>query len=753
MIPVPVTYEYVRTVPHLKEAADHLKSLALKHGQDLMVGVDVETHTLIPLKEDKASRPIKMPEGYQGMIKSIQIGIDPDVVNKQYIFDIEFLEQEGMSPKAVGALLKPVLEGCTVLGQNLKYDFQFIYVYLGVRLRRMRDLMLIGQIEMAGDKNSNSFLALLFRYFKDKPRLFKEMTGMDFDEYAHLKKTEQVSGWKGELTEKQLTYASLDVKLLFDIFGAACESLDDFVSKFETRNRSDQTVFNTVVLESSLIPSYAFMELRGVKFDREHHRNITMTFLEAQKEDARRKIGQWFSVETQKSNGKRGKARRTWVEYEPINPGSWQQLKPAMQSVGVVLPLVKSTSLESFEKLKDAHPSIPHIIKYKKAASLLSKFGQKMLDFCTSDGIIHADIYQIGAEDSMIDTGRSCFQKPNLQQIPNKDDQEIRRWAEDVGQDKDIAAYLFRKSFIARPGKTLVVADYSQIEPRVQAELTNEESLIQLFQDESLGVIEKADTHALVAMKMFGLDYMPTNENGKAQRDVGKILNLGLGYGMGAYKLASNIIDETKNFCCNGMQQCCIDKAKQLIEDYYSGLPRLKETKKRIEREVRRLPDTFGSLAPFAGGKPIHVQKTYFGRVRRFCLKHTDKQNQEEIAKNNPDMLSKDYNGGWNNIYHQRIAEIARQSFNFVVQGTAADILKYAITYVQEEFDLLGFNPLENGIIMVVHDEIVTEVDVEYEEVTKEILERSMTRAAQLVLKQVPIRIGMTSGPNWAMNH
>ena len=718
-----------------------------------MLGVDVETYPLIPLKEDRASRPIRLPEGYQGMIKTIQIGIDPDVENRQYIIDIEFLEQEGVSPKEVGVMLKYPLENCTVLGQNLKYDFQFIYVHLGIRLRRMRDLMLIGQIEMAGDKNSNSLLALLFRYFKDKPRLFKEMTGMNFEEYAQLKKAEQMSRWRGELTDNQLTYSSLDVKLLFNIFDAACESLDEFTHKHESHNRADQTIFNTVILESSLISSYAFMELRGTKFDRQHHKDVTMTFLEAQKKDARRRIGQWFVNEVQKNNGKRGKARRTWTEYEPINPGSWQQLRPAMQEVGITLPAVKGTSLETFEKLKDRHPSIPHIIKYKKAASLLSKFGQKMLDFCTSDGVIHADIYQIGAEDSMIDTGRSCFQKPNLQQIPNRDDQEIRRWAEDVGQSKDIAAYLFRKSFIARTGKVLVVADYSQIEPRVQAELTNEESLIQLFQDEANGVIEKADTHALIAKKMFGLEYMPTNEEGKAQRDVGKILNLGLGYGMGAYKLASNIIDETKNFCCNKLEDCCVEKARKLIEDYYSGLPRLKETKKRIEREVRRLPDTYGTLAAFAGGKPIHVQHTYFGRARRFCLKHTDNQDHEKLAIEDPEVLSKNYGNSWKNIYHQRLAEIARQSFNFIVQGTAADILKQAIVYVQEEFDQLGFDPLDNGIIMVVHDEIVTEVDVEYEEVTKQILERSMTRAAQLVLKQVPIRIGITSGPNWAMNH
>src|SRR5690606_22015822 len=114
-------------------------------------------------------------------------------------------------------------------------------------------------------------------------------------------------------------------------------------------------------------------------------------------------VSKYFTRRVEKSNKLRGKKRKTWFEEETINIGSYKQIIEALAGVGVTLPKVKPTAAETLEKIQKQHPAIPAIIKYKKAAGLNSKFGQKLIDMCTVDGIIHPDIFQIGSEDTLID--------------------------------------------------------------------------------------------------------------------------------------------------------------------------------------------------------------------------------------------------------------------------------------------------------------------------------------------------------------
>jgi DNA polymerase I len=754
----PVNLEYITTPEDAREVARYLEDLHRIHNEnpekeDLMLAVDAETRPLIPC--EGASRPIKIGGMYQGMIKLLQIGVAPEIRDVQFLLDIEKLHEAGMPPKEVGKLFKKVLESSIVLGQNLKYDWQFLFVHLGIRLRRMRDVMLMGQIEKAGDKNSNSLTALLYRYFKDKKNFFKENTGFEtFEEFEAFKKTEQKDGWVGDLSENKLTYAALDIRLLFPLFEAICESLDEFVARYERGNNPGQTVFNAVLLECQLIPVYALMELRGVRFDKRHHAGTVIPFLEKMMRESEKLVGDYFTQEVKQSNGKRGKAREVWFETVPININSHTQIAKSLRDAGVELPDVNTTASETLSKLQNRHPAIPEILRYKKASSLKSKFGDKLVNLTTPCGSIYASWFQIGAgDDGSIDTGRSSCKDPNLQQIPNKEDAQMSAWKGELHLEKDdsVAAELFRKSFICRAGSILIDSDYSQIEPRLQAEIAMElEQIAAFIEEEKTGIA--VDTHALTAKSMFGLDYLPKKGGkGSNEREAGKILNLGIGYGMGAKKLAGKITEAWQKEDPNA-EECTVDDAKKLIETYYANLPGINKLKKTIERKVRARPDALGSLAPFRGGEPIYVEFTVLGRPRRWCLKHTKEQNQEKLAWEEPFKLEKWYKGG-RNTFNERLSEISREAYNFIIQGTCADILKKALILVQEEFDNAGFDIINEGIIMVVHDEIVAEVKEEHADQALEIIDRCMKTSAREVLKNVPCKVGIQKGYNWAECH
>lgn len=659
----------------------------------------------------------------------------------------------------LGDMLRPVLETSTILGQNIKYDFGYLLIDFGIRLRRMRDMMLMAQVEKAGDKNSNSLGSLCYRYFKGKEAWFETLTGFSFQSFLEFKEAEQKSRWQGELTPEQLKYAAQDVRLLFPLYDAICDSLDEFVNNFERTNDPDRTVYNAILLECNAIPVYAMMELRGVCLDKEYLLKEAEPYLNDKMKEAETLVKPIFNRQVKNSNGLRGKARQTWFETECINLNSPPQVKKCLTEAGVELPINAKTKkpaagLEELEKIRDKHPAIPGIIMFKKAKKFKS-FIKSWVQICYNCGdccIIYADWWQIGSEDALIDTGRSCCKKPNLQQVPNRDDSEVLRWG-------ITAADLMRRAFVARPGFVFIDADYSEFEPRIAAEYCNEKGQIAEFRKELTDPKYKVDTHALTAMAMFGLKFLPTKaaaeeaatpaEKAKiiALRGSGKILNLGIGYGMGAKKLAAKLTEETGIYHSE-------EDAKKLIKAYYANLPGVLRVKKRIEAQVRLRPEAMETLAVFKGGVPIYVEFTMTGRPRRWCLKHTPKQDQEAMAWDTPHLLRKDAKGGaWNNIYNERLSEISREAYNFIIQGTNADLLKRAVVMVQEGFDAAGFDPLEEGIIMVIHDEILAEVKIEHKEQALEIIHNSMKKAGETVLKQVPVKIGIATGPNWAIGH
>lgn len=182
-----------------------------------------------------------------------------------------------------------------------------------------------------------------------------------------------------------------------------------------------------------------------------------------------------------------------------------------------------STGAKELEKLRNAHPVIEQIIKYRETAKLLSTYVVPMPNLADDNGRIHTTFTQ-----NVTATGRLSSKDPNLQNIPVRTEEGKR----------------IRMGFVAGPGKVLVSADYSQFELRLAAALADDKPLVDDFNN-------GLDIHTKTASEAFGV---PMDKVTKDQRRAAKAINFGIIYGMsvnGLSEAAKMNYAEAKNFMDN----------------------------------------------------------------------------------------------------------------------------------------------------------------------------------------------------------
>lgn len=202
---------------------------------------------------------------------------------------------------------------------------------------------------------------------------------------------------------------------------------------------------------------------------------------------------------------------------QPFNLGSPKQLGEIL-FVKQGLPIVKktatgapSTNEEVLEKLAEDYPLPARILEYRGLAKLKSTYTDKLpLMVNPQTGRVHTNYAQAVAV-----TGRLSSNEPNLQNIPVRT-AEGRR---------------IREAFVAPPGHVIVSADYSQIELRIMAHISQDENLLRAF-------AEGMDVHRATAAEIFGVSPDAVSSE---QRRYAKVINFGLIYGMSAFGLASNL--------------------------------------------------------------------------------------------------------------------------------------------------------------------------------------------------------------------
>ena len=277
-----------------------------------------------------------------------------------------------------------------------------------------------------------------------------------------LSKTEQTSDWSGELTDSQLLYAARDALVLLRLRTQLKAELMD-ANLIQIAKIEFDCVRATAEME------YTGMRLHSTKMDAYYHR------VEARRTELRSALYDYLGE---------------------INLVSPHQVKRALTQIGVD---VNSTARRALIPLIDWHPSIPLLLEYKKLSTLVSVFFEP-LPRATSikTGRIHANYWQLGAV-----TGRFSCSSPNFQQVPR-----------DPG---------VRACFVAADGNKLVIADYSQIELRIAAEISEDQRMTEAYQN-------GADLHRLTASLVQGVSL---DEVTTAQRQAAKAINFGLIFGMG----------------------------------------------------------------------------------------------------------------------------------------------------------------------------------------------------------------------------
>jgi DNA polymerase-1 len=203
-----------------------------------------------------------------------------------------------------------------------------------------------------------------------------------------------------------------------------------------------------------------------------------------------------------------------------------------------------STSQEALEKLKDTHPLVAKLLEYRKLEKLRSTYLEPLPRLTDAGGRLHTSFNQ-----SATVTGRLSSSNPNLQNIPVRGPLGAR----------------MRACFVAERGKALVSADYSQIELRVLAHLSQDPTLLDSFS-------KNEDIHRRTASLLFDKNQEAVTQD---ERRSAKTINFGLIYGMGPQKLALEL----------GIS---LTQAKSFISRYFEKLGKLREYFEQVEEEAKK---------------------------------------------------------------------------------------------------------------------------------------------------------------------
>jgi len=413
-------------------------------------------------------------------------------------------------------------------------------------------------------------------------------------------------------------------------------------------------------VELPLEPVLAAMEATGIRIDIPYLQELstellgTLTSLEAQAKEA---AGCDFNLASPKQLGEllfdnlgldRKKSRKTKTGW--------------------------STDAAVLEKLEADHPVVPLVLEHRTLSKLKSTYVDALPALVEAEtGRVHTDFNQ-----AVTATGRLSSSNPNLQNIPIRT-QFSRR---------------IRKAFLPQEGWQLISADYSQIELRILTHLSGEDVLINAYQ-------QGDDVHALTARLLLEKDVITPDE-----RRLGKTINFGVIYGMGAQRFARE----------TGVSQ---SQAKEFLSKYKQRYPKVfayLELQERLALSRGYVETILGRRRPF----PFDPHG--LGRLRGKDPLEIDL----EVARR----------GGME-------AQQLRAAANAPIQGSSADIIKLAM--VQLHHKLLGAG-LPARLLLQVHDELVLEAAPEALEQVLQLTRETMEHAVSLA---VPLVVDTGVGPNW----
>ncbi len=512
------------------------------------------------------------------------------------------------------------------IGQNIKYDIIVLKKY---------DIEVNGPI----------FDTMIAHYILN-PEL---RHGMDYMAEAYLSyKTIHIDELIGKRGKSQLNMRDLDPQEISDY---ACEDADitlqlkHLLEKEVAQKPAEKKLLYDI--EFPLVYVLADMENTGVKLDKnaleESSTELTKEMQNIEAEIYKLAESE-FNVNSAKQVGE--------ILFDKLKIVD----KPKKTKTGQYV-----TSEETLEKLRSVHPIVGMILEYRGLKKLLSTYIDALPALTDKDSKLHTSFNQ-----TVTATGRLSSSNPNLQNIPIRGE-----------NGKEI-----RKAFVSEDGCLFLSADYSQIELRIMAALSNDENMVSAFNSEE-------DIHASTAAKIYKI---PLSEVSSDMRRKAKTANFGIIYGISVFGLAERLTIPR-------------GEAKELIDGYFATYPQVKEY---MDESIKTAQEK-------------GYVETIFGR-KRFL----------------PDINSR-------NATVRGYAE--RNAINAPIQGSAADLIKVAMTKIYNRFKE---EKLKSKMILQVHDELNFNVYPNELEKVTQIVKDEMENAYKL---SVPLKVESGTGKNWLEAH
>ncbi len=386
----------------------------------------------------------------------------------------------------------------TIIAQNLKYDLTVMENY-GIKLRtKFFDTMLESYV-LNSTSNRHDMDSLAFKYLGRHTITFEDIAG---------KGAKQVT-FNQITLDKAGEYAAEDADVTLQLHHALSSKIN-----------ADKHLASVLhEIELPLIPILAQMERIGVLVDKEQLGRLSKIFgerIEELQQQAYQLAGEEFNLGSPKQ----------------LQEILYQKLKiPVLKKTPTGVP---STSEEVLQELAANYPLPKIILEYRSLSKLKSTYADALVEkIDPKTRRVHTSYNQ-----AITATGRLSSTDPNLQNIPVRTEEGRK----------------IRQAFIAPPGYKIISADYSQIELRIMAHLSQDKGLLKAFAQDS-------DIHKATAAEVFNV---PLEKVSSEQRRSAKAINFGLIYGMSAFGLAKAL-------------SVSREVAQQYIDLYFSRYPSVKQ--------------------------------------------------------------------------------------------------------------------------------------------------------------------------------
>ncbi|MEG3938936.1 DNA polymerase I [Microcoleus sp. S36b_A3] len=473
-----------------------------------------------------------------------------------------------------------------------------------------------------------------------------------------------------ELVPKNKTIADISIVKVADYCGMDVHTTFGLVSKLRAElDQADEASFSGKTLEDLLLkveqplePVLAEMEYCGIRIDSAYLNTLSQELeikLAKLEENTYEAAGRKFNLGSPKQLSE--------ILLEKI-PEQFQK-KSRKTKTGY------STDAAVLDKLQGDHPIVDDLLEYRTLSKLKSTYVDALPQLVRADtGRVHTDFNQAATG-----TGRLSSSNPNLQNIPIRT--EFSRQ--------------IRKAFLPESGWLMVSADYSQIELRILAHLSQEPVLIEAYQN-------NRDVHTVTAQLLFEKEEVTPDE-----RRFGKTINFGVIYGMGAIKFGRSMGKSSAD-------------GKKFIERFNERYSKVFEYLEHVKKEAIAL----GYVSTILGRRRyLNFESPTLAEFKK------ERRNPEDIHSS----LLKSLN--------RNDAQSLRAAANAPIQGSSADIIKLAMI----EVDKILQN-YQARLLLQVHDELIFEVPPDEWEELQPKIRTAMENALPL---SVPLIVDIHAGQNW----